>query len=111
MKEQDLQNKTLKKLVEIYNNYANKAIKRFPDRKTGIRRVMEAYIAHTSKKKDPIKTAQNVVYSKFHGLTNKEVSETNTFKLMCANCGIEPTIRQASKFRNGKGLLHAHMEA
>ena len=37
-------------------------------------------------------------------MTNLEFSKNKLFKQACKAAGIEPTQRQASKFRNGKGL-------
>lgn len=37
-------------------------------------------------------------------LTNRQFSETKGFQEICEKAGVEPTMRQAMKFRNGKGL-------
>lgn len=40
-------------------------------------------------------------------MTNKEYAENDIgFIEYCRNAGIKPTKRQASKFRNGKGLAY-----
>lgn len=113
MTKQELSTKTLKELIELYNEYATFPIKRFPDKKTAVRRVLEVKTAHKSKikNKKPKKPTKNPLQSRFHGFTNKQIAESKHFKLMCKQFDIEPTIRQASKFRNGRGILHSHMEA
>ena len=37
-------------------------------------------------------------------ITNKEFTSNRTFIKACENVGLEPTLRQASKYRNKKGL-------
>ena len=40
-----------------------------------------------------------------HKTTNKEfAAEDGNFRAACAKVGVEPTTRQASKFRNRKGI-------
>jgi len=39
-------------------------------------------------------------------ITNKQFTEDEHFKNCCIKAAIEPTIRQASKFRNKKGLAY-----
>lgn len=40
-------------------------------------------------------------------LTNREKLATdNTFKKHCENAGVEPTVRQFSKFQMGKGSVY-----
>jgi len=39
-------------------------------------------------------------------ITNQEYSKTEKFQLLCSNAGTEATRRQASKFRNQKGLVY-----
>lgn len=41
-------------------------------------------------------------------VTNKKFSENKLFQKACTLAGVEPTARQASKFRNGKGLAFLH---
>ena len=42
-------------------------------------------------------------------MTNSEFAQKNEyFKKCCKRAGIEPTVRQASKFRNRKGLAYQH---
>ena len=38
--------------------------------------------------------------------TNKQFAQDEYFKILCANVSIDPTVRQASKFRNKKGLAY-----
>lgn len=109
MTKQILKNKTLKELVIIYNKYAKMPIKRFPDKKTGVRRVLAMLELHKIRQGGE-KRKKNIARNMFEGLTNAEVAKSTKFKLMCAQFGIESTTRQASKFRNGKGILHNYME-
>lgn len=44
-------------------------------------------------------------------LTNNKYKNTEAFKNACAVAGIAPTKRQASKFRNGKGLAFAQKQS
>jgi hypothetical protein len=39
-------------------------------------------------------------------VTNRQFSETKGFMDACSKVGIEPTQRQASKFRMGKGIAY-----
>lgn len=39
-------------------------------------------------------------------ITNKQFTEDEHFKDCCINAAVEPTMRQASKFRNKKGLAY-----
>ena len=39
-------------------------------------------------------------------MTNAKYKNENLFLIACANAGIPATTRQASKFRNGKGLAY-----
>lgn len=42
-------------------------------------------------------------------VTNKEFAEKDEFfKNCCGKAGVNPTVRQASKFRNGKGSAYKH---
>ena len=44
--------------------------------------------------------------SKEKVITNKEFKSDGNFVKACEKAGIEPTARQASKFRMGKGLAY-----
>ena len=39
-------------------------------------------------------------------MTNKKFAKEEIFIKWCEKAGVTPTIRQASKFRNGKGLAY-----
>ena len=41
-------------------------------------------------------------------MTNLEFSRTKEFIEICKKAGVEPTQRQASKFRNKKGTAYKH---
>jgi len=43
-------------------------------------------------------------------MTNHEFAKTEKFKEVCGNAGVEPTRRQASKYRNGKGKAYAWVQ-
>lgn len=62
---------------------------------------------------------KNVDWARVHGpdndvnkadrtKANKSVFETEVFKKACEAAGIDPTIRQASKFRRKRGIAFNH---
>jgi hypothetical protein len=43
-------------------------------------------------------------------VTNREFAEKDKeFRNLCENSGVKPTTRQASKFRNKRGLAYKHL--
>lgn len=47
-------------------------------------------------------------WDRMNDVTNREYAETDKFKAACKRAGVEPTPRQASKYRNGKGRAYRH---
>ena len=44
-------------------------------------------------------------------VTNDQVARNRAFQDLCDACGVQPTKRQASKFRRGKGILVSKLPA
>jgi len=55
------------------------------------------------------KYAENERHRSMKGESNRHFAEKNArFRQACQNAGVEPTVRQASKFRNGEGKAYAN---
>ena len=107
-----MKTKTMTELVELYNSLSGKIpIKRFQSKSIGIERI-EKLLALTKvfKKESPVivqkqpsKDYINFIAFNQH-LDNQSLSEHPKFQGICVKAGCEPTAKQASKFRNQKGL-------
>ena len=122
-----LENKSMKvkQLLEIYNSLSGKkAIKSFRSKNAGIERILDAQKnepiveakagkakAAKAEYQKPAQTEQMFVPDHIKNLilnnkklTNEEFSKLSKFKKYCEGAETPVTVRQASKFRNFRGL-------
>jgi len=96
-----LTNKTMSELVNIYNSMnKGKDIKKFATKEIGIKRITGMINSNPRKK-----AAESLIGHRGN-LDNVEFAKLEKFKAFCAAVKIEPTKRQASKFRMRRGLAY-----
>ncbi len=97
----------MQELVDMYNVGAGKKIKRFPKKQVGIDRIVGLMLKNLIEK--PVMKMKKRASLMIHhngNLCNADFAKLKGFKTYCEMAGIKPTRRQASKFRNKRGLAY-----
>lgn len=107
--EEILKTKKMRELVEIYNGLeGTNPVKRFGSLKDGVARIIK-FQNYSVKKKSRTQSERGVrvsnILEAYKDLNNREFSKVSTFVKLCASINIEATVRQASKFRNYRGIV------
>lgn len=107
---EELSGLKMRELVSIYNSLnGSNPVKRFGSLKDGAERILKfqdysekKFIKEQSSKGGRV----SVLIKKYKNLTNAEFTEVKEFINLCEKAETDPTVRQASKFRNMRGLAY-----
>lgn len=106
--EKELKNMNMRELVSIYNFLeGTKEVKRFGTLKDGVKRILKFQNYFFNKKIKEQNSRSGRISSLIkdnYQLTNREFTKIKGFIKLCKKADTEPSVRQASKFRNFRGL-------
>ena len=108
--ETELRSMNMRELVSIYNFLEDaKEVKRFGTLTDGIKRILKFQKYSVNKKNKEQDSRSGRVSSLIkdnNNLTNREFTKIKGFINLCKKADTEPSVRQASKFRNFRGLAY-----
>lgn len=108
--ETELRSMNMRELVSIYNFLEDaKEVKRFGTLNDGVKRILkfQKYSMNKNIKEQNSRSGRvSSLIKDNNDLTNREFTKIKGFIKLCKKADTEPTLRQASKFRNFRGLAY-----